>query len=290
MENIDSCEKYDEYHSVPNQSVENIIGTSPTVMVFGFGSCHYMGVTLGLKNHPMILKVFDHTLGYDCVEDDEDDEFLRRLDGTKIYQIKSGMQDGEITEDHNDDLPLKLQCKAALVNQVLENYRAVHIEKREITPIVFCIDYENKTTGETFLPPLTSENILSKTKLIQFPDQEDVLANDLITHSEIRRAYRLCFDESIDVEIRSIAQRTFKFVKVKETTEDIISIHEGEIINTHYISYELEKVDAPWDKNDFKDELHKRNDSAMEKQKRSGKTNWKDELNLEAQKIARSLN
>ncbi|MCB1116590.1 MAG: hypothetical protein KDK71_08980 [Chlamydiia bacterium] len=287
MEKVDGCEQYDCQNMTPNytvssESVENYIGTSPTVMVYGFADCQYEGVILGLKNHPTIYKVFDHSLGYDWYKEDESDDFARRLDGTKIHQISSGIQN---MEDSDDDFACKMKCKAALVNQVLENYRAVHIENRDITPILFCIDYENKTTGETLMHPLTSENILSKTKILQFTHQKSVLANELVTHSELRRAYRLCFDESIDPEIRSIAQRTFKFIKVKETTEDLLVTRRGTTFSQRFHFYDLEQVEAPWERHDFADELKKRNDCSIGKQKSLAKTDWKNELNLEAQKI-----
>lgn len=94
----------------------------------------------------------------------------------------------------NDPYPLSTyrSCKKVLVYQVLDNWKT-----KKNVPIIFCVG------AEDFASP-TAEEICSKeTKL-----------NCRVTHKEIRRAYRLCYDPQVDEEIRKVAQKAFVFIVV----------------------------------------------------------------------------
>src|SRR5689334_24479424 len=78
-------------------------------------------------------------------------------------------------------------------------------ENGNAPPILFCIDGSNNDTDT----PLTPENLASK--------KEDF--NSLVTFKELRRAYKLC-EEIDDKEIRDVAKRSFKFVKVNVPSDE----------------------------------------------------------------------
>jgi len=111
------------------------------------------------------------------------------------------------------DSPLPLaSCKAGMVNIVFENYKRSK-EGLTLIPILFCIDIDDNRY------PHDIKSIIHKK-----------LSTKCFTHSELRRAYKLCC-ELEDEELKEIAQKTFKFVKVK-------------IIDRNY---GLESIPAPWE-------------------------------------------
>lgn len=87
-------------------------------------------------------------------------------------------------------------CKNALVYLVLENYLR-KMSGQEIVPLVFCIDMEKNT----YSPPSTEEIFSRKEE-------------DYVSHIELRRMAKLCFDEDISRDVRKVALETFKYVKV----------------------------------------------------------------------------
>lgn len=243
-------------YTVSDESVESLLSESSTAMVYGFQHCKYVQVTEALEQHRDVSRIYDCSLGndYDAMDNDKQ----KRLDGRSIHKISSGIAELDRLGKKFETQDCNRKCKTGLVNQVLENYRKATLEDREISPIIFCIDYENETTGETNPHPLTSENMLSKTKIVRVSRAFTLSMNRIITHSELRRAYKLCHDPRLDPEIRAIANRTFKFVKVNETREEF-GIDRGHQIDRDIrVNYNLEQIEAPWEKPDFDVELRKR--------------------------------
>ncbi len=116
-----------------------------------------------------------------------------------------------------------LPYKAGIVNVVLENFRR-EAERKPLIHLMFCVDInENPFPKAYTIPELLGDN-------------------SFVTCSEIRRAYKLIGHDYIG----SVAQRTFRFVKVER-------------------SYKLSKVDyafceiqSPWDNPEWADAWHAR--------------------------------
>lgn len=91
------------------------------------------------------------------------------------------------------------ECKTSLTNFVIENYlRSLRGDK--ISPFIFCID--------------SNKNGFPKFDLSDPTNYQEIKQLHLITVSELRRAYKLCYDRSVDPTIRRIALLTFRFIKV----------------------------------------------------------------------------
>lgn len=113
---------------------------------------------------------------------------------------------------------IRTLCKSTLTSFVIENYfRSLKGEK--ISPLVFCID-----SNKTDFPKL---NLSDPKEYLNIKQEE------LVTVSELRRAYKLCYDQSIDPKIRKVAQETFHFIKVIYDDNDRICGYK--------------KAPAPWD-------------------------------------------
>lgn len=142
-------------------------------------------------------------------------------------------------------------CKSKLVNIVLENYKSQR-EGKPLIPIVFCIDVTNNEY------PLFTRAILSRT------DPANQRGDKLFTHSELRRAYKLCYDEKVDPAICDIAKRSFHFVKVERAPQTK--------------ELKLQRIQAPWEAADWEKHWAMRQDTA--KTLSSEKPhNWRQQAN-----------
>ncbi len=115
--------------------------------------------------------------------------------------------------------------KTALVTLVLDNYRR-RAHGEAITPLVFCLD----VLGNSY-PPTTPETIFAK----------EWRLNRCITHKELRRIAKLCFDERVDRTIREVARETFKYVRVNWALEK----------GTQNLILDLEEMHCPFTERDF---------------------------------------
>jgi len=233
---------------ISDQSVQNIIGESQTAMVYGFTHCKYYTVSQVLQKHQDVSKIYDWTLGDESRESSYPRIACRQVDEEPVPQIDSGAFELNYHGSRYRHQHTTRYCKTGLVNFVLENYRNIEFGDGKISPIIFCIDYEGEAGPNPY--PLTSEMLLSKTKCVKGTNGRYIEANRIITHAELRRAYKLCHDPRVEADVREVAQRTFKFVKVKE--ERVLSESGDAFL------YELEQIAAPWEQPDFQEELAKR--------------------------------
>ncbi|MCP5506377.1 MAG: hypothetical protein H7A38_05795 [Chlamydiales bacterium] len=106
----------------------------------------------------------------------------------------------------DDSNTLEDCCKLSLTNYVVNNYlRSLRGEK--ILPFFFCIDSNRNIE----FSPLNLSN----------PSQyRKIKAKELITVKELRRAYKLCYDRSVDPRLRRVALKTFQFIKVYTDKND----------------------------------------------------------------------
>jgi hypothetical protein len=125
-----------------------------------------------------------------------------------------------------------------------------------IIPVIFCIDATNKTITWN----CDSENITAKNKIV-LCDGRPQQMNTVITHAEIRIAYKLCSHEGVSLKIQNAAQKTFKFVKVEETN----------------YKWKLVLVKAPWQAEDFSSKWQARM-AISEGEKKVKAKNWIGQL------------
>lgn len=246
-------------YSISKKSIKKIIGNSKATMVYGFYHCEYLNLQKALRKH--LDFIFNCSLGNDTSSSEEELRY-NQSNGGFDKKIKSG-------SDKTSSLSQSLNrmCKAGLVNLILENYKR-NLAGLELIPIIFCID----TTENPH--PLTSENMLSKTK-----KNNGFEMNRITTHSELRRLYKLCHDPKIDDEIKEITQKACRFVKVasKKVEKDLVE-------------FSLEQVAPPWEDPSFQAQLEARREYSAGHPKTSNKDySWKDEVNKTAKILRNKL-
>ena len=215
-------------------AVINKICPNKEIMIYGYDHCHYCEVGEAFEAHD--IKVYDHEVG-DDVDPDSQKE-CHRIDGSKINQINAGLKD--ISSSSKE---LVRVCKAGLVNMVLENYKSQLIGKSQV-PIIFCVDMNNNHH------PLSSEDITSKNKIVKKKNGDEFKANEIITHCELRRAYKLCNDPRIDPRIRAIAKKSIKFFKVEKNQISSNKNESGQS-KKNIILFDLKLIQAPWEAKDW---------------------------------------
>lgn len=209
--------------SLSSQSVQELC-PGPRAMVYGFKHCKYIEVRRFLSEF-FQKKIF--------TEQFESPEF----------HVYGPIRDGKVQQH---------LAKIALTDMIFENFlrtlgkcTQAH-SQGPIIPVIFCIDIDKNPF------PLTSENLCAKKPKL----------NKLITHSELRRVYKLCYDPSIDERIREVAKKSFIFVKLVKS----ISGKENE--------YDLQRVPAPWENTEFGKQFEKRKLQSASR----ALTTWRDLL------------
>lgn len=228
------------------ESVKEIVGDSKCVTVYGFGSCKYLQLTadLATDEHDTILKVYDCACGNIALRGDEREK-IRKLDGTCFEQVEielGAAAAGAAGGGGCDEDPLRdtrRVCKAGLTNIVIENAKRVlenktlpDGKKLPMIPVLFAINI----TDNPF--PAPSVELLATKK-------EDL--NGLITHSELRRAYKLTLHS--DPAVREAAIRTFRFIELEKLHDKAIMSEiswNKECEGKEYFFYDVKEIEAPW--------------------------------------------
>ena len=224
--------------TLDQDSIKAICGDSQQAFVYGFGHCKYVLMEeLLLQPGSPIAQTFsgDRVSPHSYAT-------TKTIEGRNFEIIYS-----------SDNLPrVGVFCKNGLASVVVENLRR-QSEKLPRIPLLFFIDIEgNEYSGPTPISVTTKEPIL----------------NGLYTHTEIRRAYKLCYDPAIDPEIQSVARKTFEFIKLTKTADD---------------TYGLEKQQAPWEQVGWDDAWVKRQEASVSTEKEP-KENWRYQVNNLARK------
>lgn len=203
------------------ESVEKI-GNSPQIMIYGFAHCFYNDATIGLRHSPgKIQKVFNYMVG-----SNSEIFIFKTLEGRPIEKIPT--------------LGFFGQCKNGITNLVLENYKRA-IEGKPLIPILFFVDCDNNAF------PLNERSFTSKKPK----------ANQVITHKELRRVYKLCIElenhPAAEMrELAQIAKATFKFVKISK-------IQNKAVVTEIAAFWQNEKLASAWQKRkefgQFQDQL-----------------------------------
>jgi len=211
---------------VDRKSFNYCCGHTKQVMVYGWSQCFFMLIAEALSLGRIIskpsltgrvkyegkIKVFSYLLGKEGTKDRNEfttveNRIIRRI---PVYQHK-GRGDYHAAA-----------CKAAITNLILENYDRI-LHDLPIIPLIFAIDTKNNKH------PSTPKTITSREKSL----------NDLVTHKEIRRCYRITeLVKELDIpELDDVIQNTFCFVKS-------IVKKDGRII--------LKRRKAPWESKSWK--------------------------------------
>jgi hypothetical protein len=182
-------------------------------MVYGFFDCEYCDVKICLQD--LSVRVFEQ-LG-------ESEEHRREVAADcpipmpiESHVMENGREIAFIPGSGGNSYT------AALVNMIFENYYR-SVLGLSLLPILFCIDIDhnshNLPTGE----------------LIAVRGIPSTRGHPIVTVSELRRAYRLCYEENLPERFRAIARRSLVFVKVHPCT------------CVWGNGYHLEQIPAPWD-------------------------------------------
>ncbi len=184
------------------ESIKAICGDSKQVMVYGFGHCGWWWMLGKLRdNDSPFQRVFSFKVG--TVKSPPP----KTLEGHEIIQIPTKPSSYS-------------ECKAGITNLVLTNYLRKQ-NNQPIIPLIFLVDVSDNQF------PLSAAEIAGRTD-----------SDKLITHSELRRCYKLCTEfEGTSLEaISKVAQETIKFVKLVK--QDQIRI--------------IEPCEPVWEKSDWK--------------------------------------
>lgn len=257
-------------------SVKQIVGESKQVMVYGWIDCYYIEVSKALKSvDSPIGKVFNSVIGDHGMSDRDKRKILETVDGSIIKQLKFDKVH-EDKRDHDNSLIKTKEkystsrvCKAGITNLMLENLKRKQ-NNMELIPLIFCIEVDESFSKKDKFVGSTPKSITSK-------NQEQ---NQLITHSELRRCYKFCqeFEKSSDPllkEIAGIARETIKFVK-------LTGIEDGSCC--------LEKIGAPWDRDDWTPAWEERLDQRRIQEDKKG-NHWIEQVEIAARciKLAAAL-
>lgn len=229
--------------SLDVDSVKAICKGSEQVMVYGWRHCKYLDVIrilreMSSKEGSPVKKVFDWNAGSTTLIGDDP----RTLEGRKINLIayQRSSETPQITSR---------PCKTGMTDLVLENVKRLR-EKRAPIPLIFCQDIDGNP--HEFVPT----DMISK----------NANFNNAYTHKELRRAYKLCTHEN--EEIRKAALQTFKFVRLKNVSNE---------------TYALQPIDAPWETPYFSEFWKVRKGLSTSKPKADNE-NWRKQLETLAKK------
>lgn len=184
--------------------------TNKQAMVYGLFEGKYLEISRWLdtqKNMGFFNDVFDFFLGEEC---NNENEYTTTQHITSDHRVISKINSGS-------DALSRRACKAALVNMVIENFKR-RKEELPTIPIIFSVGKDDDVK-------LDIHAIANRAS----PKSKGM------TNSEIRRAYKLCFDPGLSEEIRTIAKESFLFISL--TTNDA----------TAPVEFDFTIIQAPWE-------------------------------------------
>ena len=178
---------YPSVSILDNASILSITGGSQQAMIYGFGHCGYGALCHKLSQPDSPLKIM-----LDCSVGNNQQPFYT-LDGRKIQQINPEFSSKD-TAEANIEICSRM-CKAGITNLVLENLKR-ETEGLTLIPVIFAIDSDDL--------PVNPANVATREQPL----------NSFLTNQELRRTYKLCCEIG-DEEIRRVALKTFKFIKLQ---------------------------------------------------------------------------
>lgn len=162
-------------------------------MIYGRAACGYMEISGWLEDQKIqghFRDVFDCFLGE--AERDKEEDYASLQHKTSDKRVIRKI-------NHEGSFLSTCECKAGLVNMVIENFKRKQ-DGIPIIPIIFVVEKDDL-----------------KLDVISIVDKGLPYSKCFI-NSEIRRAYKLCFDSNMAEEIRVIAKETFLFISLTTNT------------------------------------------------------------------------
>lgn len=216
------------------------------IMVYGWKHCHYdkvgeaLDALIGAPNYP-IKKVHSYRIG------DPFDSTAKTIAGRRLNHLF--FSGSEYLLQHQAPPPkvqkqvIGRECKTAITNIVLENYKRKK-EGKPLIPILFCIDIDGNPSPARF------DRLAAKHPKF----------NNQITYKELRRAYKLCTHEN--PSIREVALETFKFIKLTKNRDG---------------GYAPKSIAAPWAHSLFSTMWDMRK-MVSKSQPKKAYVNWREQL------------
>lgn len=189
----------------------SVCAPNKQVMVYGIASCDYNDILSWLRELKWdgdYKDVFSYLLG-------QSEQHNKGMLANKEHITSENKVIEKI--NHSGDLCSKTQCKAGLINMIIENLKRKE-EGKPIIPIVFVVEKDNIK--------LDVGKVLDKVK-------------KAYTDAEIRQAYKLCHDPSVNEKIRKISQESFIFISLSTNT------------NNELAKFSFTKIASPWESSDW---------------------------------------
>lgn len=161
----------------------SILAPYPECMVYGYEHCHYRSISHRINTEGK-KKCYNYAT-FSSETRSLSNRFLVHLPTWPLISLE------KLTS---------IQSKMTLVSVIIENMLRKD-EGRSLIPIIFCL-----TSSET--PRTVPLECMIDKRLGERPHL------GAITHSELRRAYKLLTDQSIPAAVRQVAKETFKFAHV----------------------------------------------------------------------------
>lgn len=246
------------YFTINYESAQRCIGqNAEQVMVYGFTHAKYDEIYGSLKApESPIRKLFDWEFG-----NPKNPDRCVTLEGMTIEEFAI---DPVVSSEKET---CSRVCKAAVTNLVLENFKRSK-KGLPLIPLLFCI--ESPTTVEHH--KLTVQSLTSK----------ESKTNGLITHSELRRVYKLCKEleresDSLAQTLAHLAQSTLKMVRVE---------HQDGLGET----FVMQSVLPVWEQSEWEEAWKKRiqqkSPEVRQKERQAKPHYWKDQLLDRAHRIS----
>ncbi|MFI5334756.1 MAG: hypothetical protein ACHQT8_06325 [Chlamydiales bacterium] len=215
-------------------SVKQLFGNNQEVMVYGFSSgWKTTAAKLRSQADTVVKRVYDYDIA---------DNRQTMLNGREFRPINATRGD-----------TVKDCCKRTLVDWAFETW--IRKDSQAQIPLLFVLDSDLNEHHANVPDMLTKKAHL----------------NQLITHSELRRLFKLCTDERVDPEVRKAVQKNVVFAHLKSSG----SVPDFEVLSFEPVELFLEQVKAPWEDPAWNVELAKRKQA----QKKVKYYDWRNELN-----------
>lgn len=174
-------------YEMDRDCLRSVFGDANQVVIYGYKHCRYELVAGLLK------KLFETTPLKKV--------FLSGLCNMPLSTVEgrlfSKYEELECRKSKSIGIQNRMWTKASLVSVVIENMQRSR-EDIPLIPVIFCVDITDNPY------PLVIANMVKR-----------VVPGGAMTGSEIRRAYKLCYERSLHRFIKIVARETFHFVKVE---------------------------------------------------------------------------
>lgn len=232
-------------------SVKAILGDSKEVMVYGFGSCQYVHVSMAL-----------HALQFRAIRQDIFKGEFEMLDYDKdphnpnFVQV-SDSDDYEEYRQREQTILFARECKALITSLCIYNLKRKQ-SNESIMPLLFCVESE--------FPGYAPVSVNIKSVAESHP-----MLGTYITDEELRRCSKMFYFET-EPEFKTVIKETFKFVKLVPDPID-------------NESYRLQSIPPFWEKPEWEVAWSKRQSMNTPAALRAKQFPWREVTNQKVRAI-----